>query len=248
MPQFRFKKMLTCSLALTLASACANAGQEEHWSYSGEDGPTHWGELSAEFGACASGKNQSPIDLSGGIDADLPEIVFDYANPGLTDEINNGHTIQENLKPGNFVSIRGQRYQALQFHFHSPSEHHINGKSFPMEIHVVHANEAGDLAVIGVMYEIGERNPLLDKLEAFRPPDMPRNEDPVDHNELITSRSEYFTYSGSLTTPPCSEGVLWTILKRPITASEDQINRFFDTFGSGTNRPIQSHNARTVLE
>ena len=236
--------------AILMLSVCTFvwAEDEKHWSYSGEDGPEHWGDLSPDFSVCSSGKNQSPVDLFGGIDADLPALIFDYKNSTLMDEINNGHTIQENLTPGNFVAIRGQRYQALQFHFHSPSEHHINGKSFPMEVHIVHASETSDLAVIGIMFEIGDRNPLLDQLDSFRPPNLPLNTEPVDYNEIISSRTEYFTYSGSLTTPPCSEGVLWIVLKEPITASGDQISRFFDTFGFSTNRPIQPHNARTVLE
>ena len=236
--------------AFLLLSVCtlALAANEKHWTYSGNEGPEHWGDLSPDFGACASGKNQSPIDLSGAMDAELPELVFDYTSPGITDEINNDHTIQENLRTGNFVTIRGQRYQALQFHFHSPSEHQVDGESYPMEVHVVHANEAGDLAVIGIMFEIGDRNPLLDQLESFRPSHLPRNTEPVDYNTIITTRSEYFTYSGSLTTPPCTEGVLWVVLKNPITASEEQIRIFFDSVGSNTNRPIQPHNARTVLE
>jgi len=236
--------------AFLLLSVCtfAWAADETHWAYSGNEGPEHWGELSAEFAACAAGKNQSPIDLSGAIDANLPELVFDYTSTGLVSEINNGHTIQENLKPGNYVTIRGRRYQALQFHFHSPSEHHVKGESFPMEVHIVHANEAGDLAVIGIMFEIGDRNPLLDQLDSFRPPDLPPNTEPVDYNAIISSRTEYFYYSGFLTTPPCAEGVIWIVLKEPITASEDQIGRFFDTFGFSTNRPLQPRNARTVLD
>ncbi len=112
----------------------------------------------------------------------------------------------------------------------------------------MHTKEAGDLAVIGIMFEIGDRNPLLDQLDSFRPPNLPPNTEPVDYNAIISSRTEYFTYSGSLTTPPCSEGVLWIVLKEPITASEEQVSQFFDTFGFSTNRPIQPHNARTVLE
>ena len=236
--------------ACILLSVCASSwtADEKHWTYSGDEGPEHWGDLSPDFGACASGKNQSPIDLFGGMDADLPELIFDYKSSSVIDEINNGHTIQENLRPGNFVTIRGQRYQALQFHFHSPSEHHVNGESFPMEVHIVHANEAGALAVIGIMFKIGDRNPLLDQLESFRPSYLPPNTEPVDYNAIISTRSEYFTYSGSLTTPPCTEGVLWVVLENPINASEEQIRKFFDTFGFNTNRPIQPHNARIVLE
>lgn len=245
---FSLRKSGITAFMLLLVCPFGWAADEKQWSYSGDEGPEHWGDLSPDFGACTSGKNQSPIDLTGAIDAELPELIFDYTSPGLTDEINNGHTIQKNVRPGNYVTIRGQRYQAVQFHFHSPSEHHVNGESFPMEHHVVHANEAGDLAVIGVMYEIGDRNPLLDQLESFRPPDLPPNTEPVDYNAIISSRTEYFTYSGSLTTPPCSEGVLWIVLKEPITASEDQISQFFETFGFSTNRPIQPQNARTVLD
>jgi carbonic anhydrase len=245
---FSLKASWVAAFLMLSVGTFAWAADETHWAYSGNEGPEHWGDLSDEFAACTSGKNQSPIDLSGAIDANLPELVFDYTSPGLVSEINNGHTIQENLKPGNYVTIRGQQYEALQFHFHSPSEHHVKGESYPMEVHIVHADEAGDLAVIGIMFEIGDRNPLLDQLDSFRPPDLPPNTEPVDYNAIISSRTEYFNYSGSLTTPPCSEGVLWIVLKEPITASEDQISQFFDTFGFSTNRPIQPHNARTVLE
>jgi carbonic anhydrase len=236
-------------LSLTLASASASAADETpHWSYSGDDGPEHWGELSSDNAMCNQGKNQSPIDLTGSVDADLPPLEFDFSNPGRTDEINNGHTIQFNISPGNFTTVDGQRYEVIQGHFHSPSEHRINGESFPMEIHLVHANENGDLAVLGILFEEGEENDLLNHLDSFRPPDMAPYTEPIDYNELFTSRDEYFRYSGSLTTPPCSEGVLWTVFKNPLIASKEQIERFHNTMGSDTNRPVQPHNARTILE
>lgn len=234
------------SLILTM-SACL-ADEETHWSYSGDDGPDRWAELSADNFMCSQGKNQSPIDLSGSVDADLPELVFDYANPVRTGEINNGHTIQFTIHPGNFALIGGENYEVVQGHFHSPSEHTVNGKTYPMEIHLVHANQGGDLAVIGILFEEGKENPMLNRLDSFRPPGMKPDSEPFDTNELITSRTEYYAYNGSLTTPPCSEGVLWTVLKNPIVASREQIDRFHDTIGSDTNRPVQPKNARVILE
>lgn len=224
------------------------AAEEKHWSYSGEDGPRQWGDLSADYLMCSQGRNQSPIDLTGAVDADLDELILDYPNRGIVGEVNNGHTIQENLKPGNFVTIQGQKYEAKQFHFHSPSEHRINGKSYPLEIHVVHTNREDQIAVLGIMFDEGEENSMLDKLNGFRPAELEPYTGPVDYNLLITTRDQYYTYNGSLTTPPCSEGVRWVVLKNPITASREQIDRFHDAMGADTNRPIQPHAARTILQ
>lgn len=247
------RKSTTCQLTLLLlfATGIPQVGltaEESHWSYSGDDGPQQWGELSPDNFMCSQGKNQSPIDLSGALDADLPELVLNYPNRGIVDEINNGHTIQENLKPGNFITIQGQQYEAKQFHFHSPSEHQIDGNSLPLEIHVVHANPEGQLAVLGLMFDEGEENSMLDQLNGFRPAGLAPYTGPVDYNLLITTRDEYYTYNGSLTTPPCSEGVLWVVLKNPVTASREQIDRFHHAMGADTNRPVQPLNARTILE
>lgn len=250
MSMFRMRNR-TAALIITLASGAAAsslAAEGEHWSYSGDHGPQEWGELSPDFVMCGMGKNQSPIDLSGGIDTDLPELSFDYPNRGLVGEVNTGHTLQENLKPGNFLTVRGKRFEAKQFHFHSPSEHRIDGKSFPLAIHLVHVSEAGNLVVVGILFEEGERNALLDQLSGFRPPHLPPYTGLIDHNILISSRREYYTYNGSLTTPPCTEGVYWVVLKNPIFASKEQIDRFRETMGADTNRPVQPLNSRTVLE
>jgi carbonic anhydrase len=248
-----FRGSVFSHLALILLFATGSpqaslADEKDHWSYSGDDGPGQWGDLSIENFMCVKGRNQSPIELSGALDADLPELVFDYSNPGSTGEINNGHTIQVNIKPGNFAMIGGRQYEVIQAHFHSPSEHSVNGKLYPMEIHLVHANEDRELAVIGILFDEGEENAILNRLDSFRPPDAAPNPATIDFNELITSRTEYFTYNGSLTTPPCSEGVLWTVLKNPLIASKEQIERFHDVMGSDTNRPLQPRNARVILE
>ena len=238
-------------ICIAVSLSCANvvlADEEKHWSYSGDDGPQQWGDLSADYLMCSQGRNQSPIDLAGAVDANLEELILDYPNRIVVDEFNNGHTIQENLEPGNFISIQGQLFEAEQFHFHNPSEHRIDGKSFPLEIHVVHANPEGQLAVLGLMFDEGEENSLLNKLNGFRPADLEPYTGPVDYNLLITSRDEYYAYNGSLTTPPCSEGVVWVVFKNPVTASREQIDRFHDAMGADTNRPVQPKNARTILQ
>ncbi len=239
---------LPISIVAGVLASFVAADEPQHWSYSGEDGPQEWGDLSADYLMCSMGRNQSPIDLSGAVDAELEELILDYPNRGLEDEVNNGHTIQENLKPGNFITIQSQRYEAKQFHFHSPSEHRVDGKSFPLEVHIVHSNENSQLAVLGILFDEGEENPLLHQLNGFRPPGMAPYDGPIDYNALITARDQYYSYNGSLTTPPCSEGVRWVVLKNAITASREQIDRFHSAMGADTNRPIQPRNSRTILE
>ena len=252
--RYKFKNFSVVSIAALIAilfmgaAISSHAEEEQHWSYSGEDGPHKWGDLSADYLMCSQGRNQSPIDLSGAVHADLEELILDYPNRGLVGEVNNGHTIQENLKPGNFATIQGRRYEAKQFHFHSPSEHRVNGKSFPLEVHLVHSNPDGQLAVLGVLFDEGDENSMLNQLNGFTPAGMEPYTGPIDYNNLISPRDEYYTYNGSLTTPPCSEGVLWVVVKNPITASREQIDRFHDEMGADTNRPTQPRNARTILD
>ncbi|NNK31899.1 MAG: carbonic anhydrase [Xanthomonadales bacterium] len=244
---YRCFLMLVVFLAWPLAAAAAEKGP--HWDYEGEDGPEHWGELASEFDMCSRGRNQSPIDLVAKADVDLPELEFDYTKPGRLAELNTGHAIQENVRPGNFISFLDERYELKQFHFHSPSEHAVNGAHYPLEVHFVHESAAGDLLVIGLMFEAGEHNENMDKLPAFREKrGEPPLGEPVDYNELVRGRSDYFLYNGSLTTPPCSEGVQWVVMKQPIVASESQIQYIHDLLGFDNNRPLQPHNARVILE
>ena len=245
-----FSVRLLALLAVFVANLTisSHADEEQLWSYSGEDGPHTWGDLSADYLMCSQGRNQSPIDLSGAVDADLEKLILDYPNRGRVGEANNDHTIRENLKPGNFLTFQGQQFEAKQFHFHSPSEHRIDGKSYQLEIHIVHSNHDGQLAVLGIMFEEGEENPMLNQLNGFRPAGMEPYTGPIDYNLIFTSLDEYYTYNGSLTTPPCSEGVLWVVLKNPVTTSREQIDRFYNAMGADTNRPIQPRNARTILD
>ena len=225
------------------------ASEEVHWDYTGKEGPEHWGKLADHFEMCVKGKNQSPIDLVAAIHAELPELLFEYNNLGDLLEENTGHSIQDKVKPGNYLVIKGKKYEFKQFHFHSPSEHTVDGKSFPMEIHLVHQNSAGEYVVTGLIFEEGEHSAVLDQLPSFRASrgESPRSE-PVDLNDLIVGRNEYFFYNGSLTTPPCTEGVLWIVIKQPIIASKEQIQHYHDLLGFDNNRPIQPRNARIIAD
>ena len=249
-----FRRTLPFLVAFTLVAPIflLASGQAAHWTYEGQEGQEHWSELSDDYHMCGEGLNQSPIDLNGYVDADLPELVFDYVSPPNR-ETNNGHTIQLDIEPGSFLRIpsRNKRYELKQFHFHSPSEHTVNGKSFAMETHFVHADESGALAVVGVLFAEGQEHPVLQKLWAFMPEQagesvaVPMG---IEETDLLPPTREYFYYSGSLTTPPCSEGVSWVVLQKPIEASAEQIALFKKRMGPATNRAVQPHNARLILQ
>jgi carbonic anhydrase len=239
---------------LALASLCMSLAAQPpqhapHWEYTGDDGPTHWSTLAPEFAACA-GRNQSPIDLDNFIEAELPPIAFDY-KAGGHDVVNNGHTIQVNYDAGSSISIDDDTFALKQFHFHAPSENHIDGKSFPIEAHFVHADAKGDLAVVAVMFEQGDNNPALDTLWARLPG---KEGDPqalspeIAAAELLPGNRDYYRYEGSLTTPPCSEGVRWLVLKHPVPVSAQQIDRLTKALGHPNNRPVQPVGARVVLQ
>jgi carbonic anhydrase len=223
-----------------------------HWSYEGEEGPEHWGELADNYRMCTEGRNQSPIDLVSDVRAELPELEFEYYSTPLR-EINNGHTIQQNVEPGSFfrIPVRGVEFELKQFHFHSPSEHSVNGRFYAMEMHFVHADEHGELAVVGVMIEEGEEHPVLKQLWSFMPENPgDTSEQPIgiEETDLLPPTRRYYVYGGSLTTPPCSEGVKWIVLKTPIEASAEQIETFKSRVGPTTNRPVQPTNARLILD
>jgi carbonic anhydrase len=233
---------ITATLLIVPADLWASedqASEGQEWGYEGEHGPEHWGELADEFDICSRGRNQSPIDIVVDAHADLPELRFDYRVLGRLNEINTGHAIQDAVIPGNYLWILENSYELKQFHFHSPSEHLIDGEEFPMEIHMVHQNDAGDYAVIGLLVEEGVHNEIMDELPSFRAErGLGPREVPVDFNELIPNRKEYFYYNGSLTTPPCTEGVTWIIIKKPLIASplhqcliEIQIRASYFRFG-----------------
>lgn len=221
----------------------------EHWSYSGEGGPQRWAELSPENKPCATGHQQSPVDLSGAMSASIapPAAHWISASGGMV--INNGHTIQVDVPAGGSVTLDGKDYVLKQFHFHHPSEHTIDGKQFPLEAHFVHAAADGDLAVIGVMFLEGAANPNLDAIWATAPGREAKAAVafPIDAAAFMPKQDAAFRYEGSLTTPPCSESVHWTVMATPVTASSSQIAAFASMFPNNA-RPVQPLNRRYVLK
>ncbi len=225
-------------------------GQDVHWAYSGDTGPGNWGTLKPEFQTCMLGKRQSPIDIRDGLKVNLEEIIFDY-RPTAFRVIDNGHTIQVNVDPGNSIMIQGRRFDLVQFHFHRPSEERINGRQSDMVAHLVHKDAEGKLAVVAVLLDQGDiphpmiqlvwnSLPLEKNTEQYSPVMM-------DLNLLLPTQRQYYTYMGSLTTPPCSEGVLWMVMKQPSVMSRDQLN-IFSRLYSMNARPIQSASGRIIKE
>ncbi|MEO6039752.1 MAG: carbonic anhydrase family protein [Saprospiraceae bacterium] len=219
-----------------------------HWTYEGAEGPAHWDDLCLGYSACA-GSSQSPINIEQPTaDASLAAIVKNY-HATATHILNNGHTEQVNYDAGSDITVNGETYSLLQFHFHTPSEHTVNGVSYPMEVHLVHKNAStGKLAVIGILFEEGAENELLKKFITHLPANKDQtyeSTDSYDVAELLPSGNGYYTYAGSLTTPPCSEIVTWLVLKDHITASVEQIHAI-EALEQENNRPIQNRYGRTI--
>ena len=239
--------MISLSLAI---SASARADEGAHWAYDGHGGPEHWAELSKDFSMCGLGRNQSPVNLAGAVPSSLAAIRFDY--PLETSEIvNNGHTVQINIAPGSAIDADGHHYLLKQVHFHTPSENQIDGKSFAAEAHFVHADADGNLAVVAVLFDDGAASPGLAALDPAMP-DRTGQHRPVQARNAIAAllppSRDYFEYSASLTTPPCSEGVRWLVMKQPMTISPVQREALARIMHGPNNRPVQPLNARLVLD
>jgi carbonic anhydrase len=245
-----FTRILCCVLALIVVGAAQERHAKHHWDYSDRFGPNHWGDLSADFTTCKTGHHQSPIDIRNPRKADLPPIHFDYKASPLH-IIDNGHTIMINYVPGSFMSVGGKKYALQQFHFHRPSEEKINGRTFDMTVHLVHADEEGHLAVVAVLLQQGPDNALVHELWQELPGEKDKEERrdniQIDVSQILPSDRRYYTFSGSLTTPPCSEHVTWFVLEHPATVSTEEIERFSGLYRNNT-RPTQSLDGRMVLE
>jgi carbonic anhydrase len=225
----------------------ADAHSAPHWTYKGAGGPGQWGSMSPDFAACSQGKKQSPIDITDAFDYDLSEIEFNYA-PSKLSIVNNGHTVQVNFGPGSTIKIGFRTYDLLQFHFHTPSEHTVGGKSFDGELHLVHRNSHGMLAVVGVFIKKGAANSAFDSVIANIPKhggDKKESSATVDPAKLLPKSRNYYTYNGSLTTPPCTEGVRWLVLQEPVTMSKAQIDALESVMGHNS-RPVQPLNMRLL--
>lgn len=240
-----------CGTVLLTAGIAWASGGKAHWSYSGEGGPANWGHLSPDFVMCGKGKNQSPVDLNSMVEAELQPISFSYAPAGL-DVVNNGHTIKASIAPGSSITVDGHRFDLLQVHWHTPSENTVNGKSFPMEAHLVHGDSAGNLAVVSVLYNKGQENKSIssvwEQMPAATGGTSKNKGTQVMPSAMLPADRDYYRFNGSLTTPPCTEGVLWLVMKNPVEASGKQIEKFHGTFHHDTNRPVQPANARVIMK
>ena len=240
-------KLLT---GLALCPLCAPKGfaADAHWSYEGADGPDKWADLDSANRVCSVGSQQSPVDIGETVKAQLTPLKMGWARRADT-IVNNGHTIQVNFGDGSKLTAPGGDYKLVQFHFHRPSEHLINGKTYPMEVHFVHASASGGLAVVGVLMETGKANAVFNKIVTT----MPAKEGPatkadaaINPNGLLPAKRTYYRYSGSLTTPPCSETVDWLLLIDPIQVAADDVAAFAKLYPMNA-RPAQKSNRRFVL-
>jgi carbonic anhydrase len=249
----KIKKLISSSLILALYPASILATSTAHWGYTGHGNPAEWGELSEKYRMCKDGQNQSPINIvvSDSKDTDLKDIAFSYKAKSNS-IINNGHTIQVNIDNGSNLQIDGKTFELKQFHFHTPSENQIDGKNFPLEAHFVHLDKDNNIAVVALMFEDGAKNEALEKVwskmpqKADKKTDLTLNTDDV--NALLPKEKDYYRFSGSLTTPPCSEGVRWFVLKKPVSISKEQVEKFLHVMHHPNNRPIQNINARKILK
>ncbi len=220
-----------------------------HWSYEGETGPAQWSELDKANEACLEGSKQTPIDITNARVANLPDLTFNYA-PITGSVVNNGHTIQIDVTPGDTMTTKGITYGLAQFHFHGPSEHTVGGKAYPLEMHLVHKDPSGKLAVVGVLIGEGVENAafkaVIDNLptEENKPKAIVA---PIDPKAMIPAIQATYRYDGSLTTPPCSEGVDWNVMAQPITMSKAQIAAITAKFHEPNNRPVQKLGSRELL-
>ncbi len=219
-----------------------------HWSYEGETGPAHWGRNPA-WTTCGSGTRQSPIDLRDGMKVDLEPIAFDY-KPSAFNVIDNGHTIEVNVGAGNTITLQNRSYELRQFHFHRPSEERINGKSFEMVVHLEHKDAEGRMAVVSVLLERGKAQNMIQTVWNNLPLEKHDTVTPsivLNAADILPARREYFTYMGSLTKPPCTEGVLWLVMKEPVQASPAQMALFSRLYPMNA-RPVQPNAGRVVKE
>lgn len=219
------------------------------WGHHGAAGPQAWGSLEPGFALCANGRRQSPIDIQGGLSVDLEPVRFNYQASRFT-VVDTGHTVQANVAPGQAIEVGGRRYELQQFHFHHPAEERIDGRAFEMSLHLVHRDEHGRLAVVALLLERGAPQPAVQQVWNNLPLEQQEEvaaSTTLDLETLLPADRGYYTYMGSLTTPPCSEGVQWVVMRQPLTVSPEQIDLFARIYPMNA-RPLQSVGGRRILQ
>ena len=250
------KRRLDALLPMILAGGLAgvpawcHGAEPGDWSYAGPKGPARWGKLDKSYALCAQGTAQSPIDIPDGDvrKGDLPPILFNYKQSPLK-IVDDGHTVRVDYAPDSWITVAGTRYELVGFHFRHPSEHKVDRKGQDMEVQLVHKSKDGKLAVVAVLLRQGNENALLKTLWSHVPQAKGR-ENLVDAVKisavgLLPPSKDYYTYAGSLATPPCTEGVTWFLLKTPVQVSAEQIARFARIYPMNA-RPVQPRNDRDI--
>jgi carbonic anhydrase len=243
-------KSVLLAISMVVFTSNVLANEPAHWSYEGEGSPQNWSKLSPDYMLCEKGKNQSPINIHKSMKVHARPLHINYKMPPIS-LINNGHSIQANVQEGDFIRLDGEEFTLQQFHFHSPSENTINGKSFPLEAHFVNMDADGEIAVVAVMFEIGKANPALTQISRQLPDDIGETvvlKQKVDIKRLLPESLAHYRYTGSLTTPPCTEGVRWMVVKQPLTLSTEQLTWFTSAINHANNRPLQDLHGRVVLD
>ena len=236
------------ALCLAVSTAAGAAAAAPRWSYSGADGPDRWAAISNAFATCGSGHQQSPIDLNAAVSRDLanPQVAYQPSDATIVD---NGHAVEVDLgRAGNILTVDGVPYALVQLHFHSPSEHTIDGNSFAIELHLVHQADGGALAVVGVFIAGGAENPALVPVLSAMPSKENREvrlRAPFDPSTLLPEDRRAYRYTGSLTTPPCTEGVVWNVMRRTMSDGRHHLEQFGEHF-SHNAREVQPRNERKV--
>lgn len=241
------KKAVLAVAMLTGAAYVQAADHAPHWEYTGKAGSAHWSELDQGFSACKLGKEQSPIDIRGAKPETLEPIGFAYTG-SPAQVVNNGHTVQVNLGNGGAIQLASGQYKLVQFHFHTPSEEKINGKRYPLVAHLVHKNDAGALAVVAVLFKQGHENSALKPVFAALPAKAGEQhvlDGDFNPEAMLPAQRGYYAYMGSLTTPPCSEGVHWQVLKTEAEISKGQLAAFRKLYAMNA-RPVQPLNGRAI--
>lgn len=246
----KLSSILAASSAVALVLAgCSEAPEAEDtetaetdeavaWGYGEENGPERWGDLSEDYAACSTGSEQSPVALPAAADANLTDVSTNYAATTGTIE-DKGKTIQADFAEGFTLTSGDNTYDLVQVHMHTPSENTIDGRAYPLTAHFVHADGDSNLAVLGIMFEEGAANPQLQAML-----DNIGGSAELDLSQLIPGELSVYKFPGSLTTPPCTEGVNWHVASTPLTASAEQIAAFTEAMGNNA-RPVQPANART---
>ncbi len=249
MDRRQFLRLMIAGGVTAVLFACTGGGDAGmvEWDYPAPGAPENWGDLSKEFRTCATGAGQSPVNLTGYISADST-IAFHYAGAAVTAR-NNGHTVYLDYAEGNSMVIDGRRYELHGIHYHAPGEHLLDGQDFAAELHLVHDDTNGDLAVVGLLFRIGKVSPLIQSLLDVAP-EVGRSvslSNGPSAAEYVPGRLEFYFYDGSLTTPPCTEGVRWIVMQQIDTVSEGQVRELQKLSAGPNNRPVQSLGERRVF-